>query len=343
MPPDTFFHVRYRPEVPRFPNIAILLLGGLWIVLFLAWPRAANEHTDQVLQVPSAQIQLYGSEITKTDFGLLGARFFESQDNRPTWEIRSHFAELNRSEDFLYMREVDADFFGQNSGNVIHTLSDFGRSYLGQHRVDLEGNVKIRSRSGYVFRMAKLEYVGEKKIFSTESPVQMLGPDPENPRMKLAGKGMIGSTEDEIFRIRSTVSASRRLVNQDWIHIQSNRGDFHTRTGNAFFSKRVRAQMPKIELECDRFELGVGAEEERLLAMGAVRLKNRDRIGIAEKAEILIGSDTIILEGGAQITTDSNHIEGAKITIRSIDDTLDVQTARGNLEKNQSSLPIRRD
>lgn len=135
------------------------VLAGVWALALILWPvpsnlRSWDSQGDGPRQTASAGEGLYKSELTEANFGLLGVRFYESMGTRRSWNIRSEFAELHRQEkNYAFMKRVDADFFAINSGNVVHTKSDYGRSYFGKRMVELEGNVIVNSAKGYRFLM----------------------------------------------------------------------------------------------------------------------------------------------------------------------------------------------
>jgi LPS export ABC transporter protein LptC/lipopolysaccharide transport protein LptA len=309
-------------------------LVGLWVIGIVFWPDATDN--DSALEVTanlSPGESLYKADLTATNFGLLGVHFFESADNRRNWDIRSKFAELNRKDDYFYLQQVNSDFYGRDTGNIIHTTSDFGRSYLGRNFVELEGNVQVVSAQGYEFRMQKLDYNGANRTFFTDTPVAMKGPDTKNPAMILDGVGMKGSADKEHFVIQKNVQARRRMSTSEWLNIRSQSGEFFTQNQKAIFHRKVRAQMPRITILSDRFELETNQGSETIVALGHVVLYNRDRTGRAQKATVKMGEDEILLEGKAEIETGDDRMKGDQIRIYSEDDRVEVRAAEGIMRR----------
>ena len=87
--------------------------------------------------------------------------------------------------------------------------------------------------------------------------------------------------------------------------------------------------MPDIKITSDIFELSSEEGQENVQAFGNVILKNKDRIGYAQKAYLEIGGSEIILEGKARIEADGNVIEGKRIKLYSDDDKIEVEEAEG--------------
>jgi lipopolysaccharide transport protein LptA/LPS export ABC transporter protein LptC len=307
----------------------------LWIVGIIVWPNPTNIRLDHGndLKNAAAGEGLYKSELTEAGFGLLGVRFFESTAGKPSWNIRSEFAELHRKQgNYAFMKKVTADFFAGQSGNTIHTISDYGRSHFDTRVVELEGNVVVRSHQGYRFTMNRLDYEGGPRRFRTNDAVEMAGPDVENPSIYLNGVGLDALLDAERFTFKKNTKARRRLSNNEWIRIQSRSGDFTPTSERATFSGNVKAVLPQLQVESDRLEMSVGsAQGEVLKADGHVVLYHKNRRATSKRADIEIANDKVILEGDASIVADDNELKGRRITLYTDEDRVEVEQAEGNL------------
>lgn len=309
-------------------------LAALWALFVIAWPSVSNHGTvrEDSRQIVSGQ-SLYKSQLTTANFGMLGVQFYESNDGAKRWNIRSHFAELHRKENYAFLQTVDAEFYASLTGNTVFTKSDYGRSYLDKNQVDLEGNVSIRSKRGYLFTMDRLTYFGEKHYFETKEPVVMRGPDPEHPAMILRGTGMWADIDQEHFFLKRKVTATRKTKTGDTLRIQSNTGEFFTDDQHAVFRGGTHSTLPNVTIDSDDFELTIKEDKESILAQGHVVLKNKDRIGHADAAKIEIGSNQMILEGKARIDSKGNQITGERIIMYTDDDRIDVEEAQGRVHQ----------
>lgn len=310
-------------------NIYYLFIGS-WFFLVLLWPKPSN--VSSVLtdaDEPQSGEGLYKSKITDANFGLLGVDFFESNDGVKRWHIRSKFAELHRKDNYAYLQQVTTEFFAEKTGNVVFTKSDYGRSWTDKNYVELEGNVSIQSKRGYLFTMNRLNYDGNTHEFYTDDIVNMRGPIVEKPTMLLKGSGLVADIDREHFILKKNVSGHKKLKKSDWLRITSKTGEFFTDESRAVFVDRVRAIMPKTTIESDVFEISGSHERESLEARGSVLLKSKDRIGRAEKALLEVGGDQIILEGKARVDSKGNTVMGRRIILYSEDDRIEVQEAEG--------------
>lgn len=314
---------------------ALYGLVAIWILTVVLWPTPSNVASIREFGDPRQATGegLYKASLTGANFGLLGVQVFETNDGKKHWNIRSRFAELHRKENYAFMKEVDADFFAEKTGNVVTTKSDYGRSLIEKNLVELEGNVAIRSKRGYLFTMDKLNYDGNTHGFSTEESVQMKGPDISKPSMFLRGTGLNADIDREHFILKRNVNAQKKLKSSEWLRVQSRSGEFFTDENRAVFIGKVRSVLPNTHIDSDIFEMSMNQERELLTARGNVKLTSRDRIGRADNVELEIGGNKIVLEGKARIESKDNQIAGKRIVMYTDEDRVEVQEAEGKLRQ----------
>lgn len=311
----------------------IIALSAIWAAGLLVWPRPTNLASDSVVPL-SRREGLYKSTLTEANLGLLGVRFYESFEGKKRWKIESEFAELHRSENLAFMRGVNALFFVASSGNEVVTVSDFGRSFMDKHEIELYGNVAIRSKQGYEFTMEKLNYFSETHSFQTTDVVKMRGPDVESPTMFLEGVGLNADLDEERFVLKKDIVASRQLRSSQWMYIKSQKGEFNTGTGQAKFQKRVRATMPDMVIQSEELELLLKKGDDDVIDVRqAVRINHKDKVAKADMAHIELGTDRIILKGRASVVNQGNELRGEQIIIHTDDDRIEVEQAQGRISQ----------
>lgn len=271
----------------------------VWFLLVWLWPAASpDSNSDKEKDEVPTQEDLYRSNLTQANFGLLGVRFFESQDGEPQWEINSDFAELHRAENYAFLKKVKANFSSAATQNKISSESDYGRSWTDKNKIELEGNVSVQSSKGYIFLMNRLNYDGKKHELNTSESVQMKGPNINKPIMWLNGTGLKANIDQEHFILKHNVSAKKKLENGDWLKITSQSGEFFTADSKAVFIENVV-------------------------------MRNKNQSGYADKAFLEVGGNEVILEGNAKIESDNNTIEGKRIKLFTDDDRIEVDEAEG--------------
>ncbi len=309
-------------------GIGALAVG--WFVVVLLWPSDSNRNQPAEGEAPGPE-GLYQSNLTKANFGLLGVDFYETAEGRKHWNIRSEFAELHRKDNYAFLKQVDADFFAQKTGNLVNTTSQYGRSWLDKRLVHLEGDVLIRSRQGYLFSMNQLDYTGANHQFQSNDRVTMRGPNVNRPTLHLTGTGLTADIDREHFRLKRKVTGRKKLEGSEWLNITSNAGEFFTNDSVAVFTGKVKSKMPKVDLDSDEFKLTSLPDKEFISAKGNVVMKNRDRTGTADSAYIELGGEQIILSGKARVDSKGNEILGHTIKIYTNDDRIEVEQAQGKV------------
>lgn len=317
-----------KRSVVHFFFLSALFFWGAAIIF---WPEESDRSAEAQASKAKSGEGLFKASLTKAGFGLLGVHFYESRNKRRQWEIISDFAEIHRKDNYAFLRTVRADFYAETTGNVVYTKSEYGRSWFNRDLVELEGNVTVRSERGYLFEMPRLNYHSSNHHFDTEDPVRMHGPNLDKPEMWLTGTGMVADIDRERFILKEDVQARRRLSSDEWLHIQSRKGEFLTEEQRAIFVGRARAQMRILAIDSDVLELMMDQSDESILARGHVRLRNRERLGHADSARIELGTSKIVLIGNAQIKTADNQVSGKKIFLYADDDRIEVEGAEGSL------------
>ncbi len=308
---------------------AIYLGAALWV--FALWFIPVAVDRPQSNSTVERSSELYEWQGTKANFGMLNARFYETLEDKSRWKIHSEFAELHRRDDYTYMKTVVAEFTSMKSGNVVRTQSDYGRSYLSRKVVEMNGDVRITSKQGYLFRMESLTYSGRTRQFQSPDLVRMEGPDPARPRMRLRGMGMNGNVDNEYFFLKKQIHAERRLgTTGEWLKIDSQTGEFFTGEQRSIFSGKVKALMPKMTVDCDKLRLVLSGDTEDIEARGNVKILTRGRTAYADTASLVVGGNQILLEGKARVDSKDNQIRGKKILLFTDEDRIEVEEAEGS-------------
>ena len=262
---------------------------------------------------------------------MLKASFYETVQDKSRWKILSEFAELHRREDYAFLTTVNAEFTSIKSGNMVKTTSDYGRTYLSRKDVELNGDVRITSQQGYLFRMENLTYSGRSHMFQSADQVRMEGPDPLKPKMRLRGVGLLGNAETEHFILKKNVFGERRLGNSgDWLKITSQQGEFFTAEQRSLFIGKVKANLPKMVVDCDKMRLLLAGDAEDIEAKGNVKIVTKGRTAYADSAAMTIGGNSILLEGKARVDSKDNQIRGRKILLFTDEDRIEVEDAEGS-------------
>ncbi len=312
-----------------FFKYSALAAAVSWALVLFLFP-ATSDKPETGTPVETSP-ELYALQSTKANFGMVKASFYETAEDKSRWKIISEFAELHRKEDYAFLTGVVAEFTSAKSGNVVKTTSQYGRTYMSRKEVDLNGDVHITSRSGYLFRMENLTYQGRTHLFVSQDVVRMEGPDPLRPKMRLRGTGLLGNIDTEHFLLRKNVHGERRLGGHgDVLRIDSAQGEFFTSEQRSIFSGNVKAMMPKMSVTCERLKLKLDGEAEDIEASGNVKVLTRNRTAYANSAALQVGGNQILLEGKARVDSKENQIRGKRILLFTDEDRIEVEEAEGS-------------
>lgn len=315
-------------------NIHKILLV-VWFLCLLFWPKTSNRYSDS--KNSFSKENLYKQVLTKANFGMLGVEFFQSKEGLPHWKVHSNFAELYRSEHYAFMKEVKANFFSRPSGNVIVTVSDYGRSRTDKSYIELEDNVEIQSSNGYLFTTSRLNYDGLEHYFFTEEFVSMKGPDSKTPKIFLQGTGMKAFIDNEHFIIKKNVFSKKRIKDSDWMYVNSVRGEFFTSQNRALYQGNVKARMPELTILGQRLEIKFNEKEgDSFFVQDKVEMYHKNRHAKSERAIIERSTNKILLEGNASVDSKGNIISGKKITLYMDEDKIEVEDAEGRVQNETS-------
>jgi len=317
----------------RMRKVGLYLFAAFWLILMILFPSRTNISPRPEDHASASDEGLYKASLTRAPFGLLGVNFYESTAGKKRWNIKSKFAELYRKDNHAFMQDVTADFFADKTKNMVRTVSKYGRSLMDKNLVELEGEVAITSRRGYLFEMDRLNYDGKAHQFSTDDLVRMKGPSVSKPSMFLKGTGFIGNIDSEHFSLKKNVTAQRQLRNTEWMKVSSVAGEFYTEEQRAIFIGKVNSSLPKITIQSDYLEVGVEKDRESIEARGNVTLRQKEKTGRAEKAFLEVGSSRIVLEGNARVDSRGNEINGRRIILYSDDDRVEVEGASGKVQQ----------
>ena len=307
----------------------MVALGGIFFY------RACGRFTGRksLPKFPQArQAQPSFQSVTQAPFGLVNARFFESRRSQRKWEIFAKFAELHRTENYAYIQTVTGLFYAQNSENVVTTTSEYGRCYLDENRIELEGNVEVTSVAGYRFTMPRLVYAGKQHEFRSHDIVSMVGPLVAEPTMYLRGRGLVGKIDEHQFHLARQVTFRRLLQSSQWVAVRADSGDFDTQNQRANFEGNVHTVIPAMRVESKRLEIKTLPTGESLVAEGKVEWTGSKRSGSSDVLRFGSVSNEIMLEGHARVTdADQNVLAGQRIILSTADDRIIVEQAKGKI------------
>ena len=141
-----------------------------------------------------------------------------------------------------------------------------------------------------------------------------------------------------VLAVVSSVSALQATPASDQpIHVVSDRLEVDNKTQVASFIGAVKATQGDVSISCDKLEVyydqkgqaqpkGEGAEAaaglmdtggkvRKVVALGHVKIRQKDRLAVGRKATYWAGGRKMLLEGKATVWRGKSQISGEKITL----------------------------
>lgn len=176
--------------------IVLGCLGGVVAMVWLTLPPTTGKQ-------PSTQ----KPEIT-ADLRLDRVHYTETREGVKEWDLDAASAIYFKEGNTVRLEKIRATFFGREK--EIYFLEAEKGTFNTQTRVvEVSGDVKIDSSTGYHVRTQHLRYEAEKKELHTSDPVEMKGPE-----LEVKGVGLILDLNQERMKILADVSTTLYARNE---------------------------------------------------------------------------------------------------------------------------------
>ena len=173
--------------------LGIIILSCLVGVAFLVW------HTIRFPEVGSPG----GKAAQETaDLKLDRIHYMETREGMKEWELDAASASYFKEDGTILLQKVRATFFGKNEENY-SLVGEKGKFNTQTKMIEVYEGVKINSSDGYQMRTHSLAYSAEKKILSTQDPVEIKGPE-----FFMAGTGMIVDLQRQRLKVLGGVTTT---------------------------------------------------------------------------------------------------------------------------------------
>ncbi len=163
-------------------------LGGVVAMVWFTLPSTTGKQPS----LPRAEIA--------ADLKLDRVHYTETREGEKEWDLDAASAVYFKEGNTVLLEKIRATFFGREK--EIYFLEAEKGTFNTQTRVvEVWGDVKIDSSTGYHGRTQHLRYEAEKKELLTSDPVEMKGPE-----LELEGVGLILDLNQERMKILERVS-----------------------------------------------------------------------------------------------------------------------------------------
>lgn len=142
----------------------------------------------------------------KVDVQIKDVHYTDVAESGMKWEIKAATARYVKKDQVAFFEKIAVRLMTKE-GKTFLLTGDQGVLKTDIKDMTVSGNVKILSDNGDTFSTDDLHYINKERRFHTASSVTM-----ENPRIRIRGKGMSLSLEDEKLSLLAGVKAEIRQV-----------------------------------------------------------------------------------------------------------------------------------
>lgn len=146
-------------------------------------------------------------EIT-ADLRLDRVHYTETREGVKEWDLDAASAIYFKEGNTVRLEKIRATFFGREK-ETYFLEAEKGTFNTQTRVVEVSGDVKIDSSTGYHVRTQHLRYEAEKKELHTSDPVEMKGPE-----LEVKGVGLILDLNQERMKILADVSTTLYARNE---------------------------------------------------------------------------------------------------------------------------------
>ncbi len=138
-----------------------------------------------------------GQSLTKTgiDISITKLHLIEEEEGKKQWELNAEKAEVINSKGITRMKNIQMSIF-QKSEDNFSISADTGIIQNDTKDIELDGNIKVSNKQGYLLKTNNLKWASKLKVIQTNDEIKINGKD-----LAITGKGMKVNIDTEIMEI----------------------------------------------------------------------------------------------------------------------------------------------
>lgn len=227
--------------------------------------------------------------------------------------IDAKAAELYRKEGYVMLKDVTSKIYSKED-DIIHIQGAQGKYYLDKKDLEFWGDIVVTSENlGYQLKTNYLKYEDQKRLFSTNDPVWLSGPNPKEPSLEVTGKGLIANTQTEEITILENVHAKKHDIKAESIDIESQTADVFFNRNEILFKKNVVVNQNDMNIFSDNFLVEFNRRNkgmDKAKAFDDVKVIQGERVATCKNAFLLNREQKIILTGDPKVVQGEDVVKG---------------------------------
>lgn len=296
----------------RYGLIALLLLLGMQILTIAPSKIGSNKPDPAVVLEEVPKPKAPKELLSQT---MQGVRSVGTSPKGREWELFAQSAQGYREKGQWELANVNVKFFGKEG--TYYTVTGNRGTIDGETKdMDIEGDVVMRTSSGYVLKTDSMAYGAVKKTLQTEERVVMTGPKKNDEVLKMEGKGIRVDIDSNVMSLKSDVKTTKSVPPSRTMTIKSDWATINGKSNEAHFEENVRVDIDRVRMTGDMADFIYNSRKKALESLdmkGDVKVTSGDRWASSQRAKVLFQKDEFILTGSPRVIQDENEMRGREI------------------------------
>lgn len=319
-------------------NLSRFLFGLFLVLIFIEIVLIAPKSLDEISMDVSPLSKSSAPDPEGVDQIMKGVHLVEASSGNKDWELWAESAQSLKIQKSWQLFNVKANI-SASDGQVFNIIGDQGYVESQSKNLKIEGNVKVTTENGYIFKTQVAFYNAQKKQIYGDQLVNLLGPEAGNESIHMQAESFNIDITSLDMTLLGNVKGTQKLKGRSQIRILSDRAVFSSKNKDAFFYDHVVirsgskiVQGPKAHFIYNKNKSKI----DRLLMQGGVSLKDIDKKAVADTVDAYLDEQKFVLRGNPKVTQGDDEMVGDEIVF--LDGGKRVKVIKANIKANKERL-----
>ncbi|MCH2534385.1 MAG: LPS export ABC transporter periplasmic protein LptC [Bdellovibrionales bacterium] len=296
-------------------NISRLIFGLFLLLIFVEIVLIAPKNLDDISMDFGPLNSQTEEDTNKIDQIMKGVHLVEASSGKKDWELWAESAQSLKVQKTWQLFDVKANI-SASDGQVFNITGDKGFVEVQSKNLKIEGNVRVRSENGYVFKSSVAFYDAQKKLIHGDQPVELAGPKKSSDAINMQGDRFKIDVVSLNMTLLENVKGNYTTPERSKVRILSEEAIFSSKNKDVFFNKNVVirsnnkiVQGPKAHFIYNKNKSKI----DKLVMTGGVSIKDLDKKAVANTVEAFLDEQKFVLRGNPRVTQGEDEMVGDEI------------------------------
>lgn len=310
-------------------KIFIVLLAVLFIQVLILFPNQIEKNSKEKA-LPAQELKDLPQQKME------GVHLVESQKGTRDWELFAEKAEGAEGDASWKLKKVKVHYFsGDQISFIVTGLS--GSIDSKSKDMKISGQVVTRSANGYVFKTQEVNYVAEKRLITSPSEIEMIGPsDTQGEGFNFKGNKMNLQVDESLMVIEGQVVGRRKMKNGKNLDLKSSRAEFYGKNDEAHFDGQVEINYGGILIKGPSARFAYNEMSRFINSIkvdGGITVTGENKLATSEKLSIDLEKNLFRFTGRPKLIQNEDELMGDEILFIDGGKKVKVQKVRARVEK----------